>query len=158
HSFKQVKGPHHVDHHDLWIDPKNPRRLIDSNDGGVDISVNGGESWFAPPLPICQFYHIQVDQRTPYHISGAMQDMGTASGPSNSLSSAGIALADWHSVGGGEAGFTVPDPTDPHVVFGGEYGGYLSRYDHRTRQARNVSVYPTSTSGHGAGDLKYRFQ
>ncbi|HMF16282.1 MAG TPA: hypothetical protein VKE98_03705, partial [Gemmataceae bacterium] len=84
-TFKQVKGPHHVDHHDLWIDPKNPKRMIDSNDGGVDITVNGGDTWHAPPLPIAQFYHINVDNRVPYHVSGTMQDLGTASGPSNSL-------------------------------------------------------------------------
>src|SRR5262249_37837469 len=112
----------------------------------------------APNLPICQFYHINVDHHTPYHVSGTMQDMGTASGPSNSLSSAGILLCDWHGVGGGETGFTAPDPANPAVVFAGEYGGYLSRYDHRTRQARNVSAYPTDTSGHPAAALKYRFQ
>ena len=80
---------------------------------------------------------------------GTMQDIGTASGPSNSLSTAGIAPGDWHAVGGGEAGFAVPDPADPNIVYAGEYGGYVSRYDHRTRQARNVSVYPTNPSGHG---------
>jgi photosystem II stability/assembly factor-like uncharacterized protein len=157
-SFKQVKGPHHVDHHDLWIDPKNPKRMIDSNDGGIDISTNGGETWLAPLLPIAQFYHINVDNRVPYHVSGTMQDIGTASGPSNSLSSDGITRCDWHSVGGGETGHTMPDPADPNVVYAGEYGGYISRYDHRTRQARNVSIYPTNASGHGAEDLRYRFQ
>jgi photosystem II stability/assembly factor-like uncharacterized protein len=157
-NFKNVKGPHHVDHHDLWIDPNNPKRMIDSNDGGVDITTNGGESWYAPPLPICQFYHINVDSRTPYHVSGNIQDIGTASGPSNSLHSAGILLSDWHGVGGGETGFSMPDPSDPNIVYAGEYGGYLSRYDHRTRQARNISIYPTNPSGHGAEALRYRFQ
>jgi photosystem II stability/assembly factor-like uncharacterized protein len=157
-TFKRVKGPHHSDHHDIWIDPKNPRRIIDSNDGGVDISTNAGETWYAPPLPISQFYHIAVDSRTPYHVSGTMQDLGTAAGPTNSLSLGGIALAEWYGVGGGETGFTVPDPIDPDIVYAGEYGGYISRYDHRTRQARNVSIYPTNPSGHAAADLKYRFQ
>ena len=157
-SFVQVKGPHHVDHHDLWIDPQNPKRMIDSNDGGVDITNNGGQTWHAPPLPICQFYHINVDSRVPYHVSGNMQDMGTASGPSNSLSSEGIGARHWHTVGGGETGFTLPDPKDPNIVYAGEYGGYLSRYDHRTRQARNISIYPVNPSGHGAENWKYRFQ
>jgi photosystem II stability/assembly factor-like uncharacterized protein len=157
-TIARVKGPHHGDHHDVWIDPRNPRRIIDSNDGGVDISTNGGETWHAPPLPICQFYHVSVDNRTPYHVSGPMQDLGTASGPSNSLSSAGITLSDWHSVGGGETGFTAPDPSDPNVVYAGEYGGFISRYDHRTRQAKSIGVYPFDPSGHGAEDLKYRFQ
>ncbi|HEV3204729.1 MAG TPA: hypothetical protein VGY77_10105, partial [Gemmataceae bacterium] len=158
HSFKQVKGPHHVDHHDLWIDPKNPKRMIDSNDGGVDISNNGGETWFAPLLPIAQFYHVAADNQVPYHVSGTMQDLGTAAGPSNSLCTIGIPVSDWYMVGGGETGFTAPDPANPSVVYAGEYGGYISRYDHRTRQARNISIYPTNPSGHGAEDLRYRFQ
>ncbi len=157
-TFQRVKGLHHGDHHDLWIDPKNPKRMIDSNDGGVDISTNGGESWFAPPLPLCQFYHVAADNRVPYHVSGTLQDIGTASGPSNNLSTGGIAVNDWYSVGGGETGFTVPDPTDPNVVYAGEYGGYISRFDFRNRQATNVSIYPYNPSGHGAADLRYRFQ
>src|SRR5205823_3455795 len=135
-----------------------PRRMIDANDGGVDVTANGGETWYAPPLPIAQFYHIAADARVPYHVMGTMQDIGTASGPSNSLSTAGLAVTDWHPVGGGEAGSVAPDPADPDVVWAGEYGGYVSRYDHRTRQARNVSAYPTNPSGHGAEDLRYRFQ
>ncbi len=157
-TFKRVKGPHHVDHHDLWIDPKDPRRLIDSNDGGVDITTNGGATWMAPPLPLGQFYHISADTRVPYHVAGTMQDLGTASGPSNSLSTGGIQRGDWYTVGGGETGFTVPDPTDPNVVYAGEYGGYISRFDFRTRQVRNVSIYPFDPSGRGAGELRYRFQ
>ncbi|MBM4071164.1 MAG: glycosyl hydrolase [Planctomycetes bacterium] len=157
-SFKKIKGPHHVDHHDLWIDPRNPRRMIDSNDGGVDITLNGGKTWHAPPLPICQFYHINCDNRVPYHVSGTMQDLGTASGPSNSLSDDGIAPGYWYGVGGGETGYTMPDPTDPDIVYAGEYGGYISRFNFRTRQARNVSIYPANPSGHGAKDMRYRFQ
>lgn len=157
-TFKQATGFHHGDHHDLWIDPLNPKRMIDSNDGGVDITTNNGETWYAPALPISQFYHINVDQRHPYHVSGTMQDLGTASGPSNSLASSGIALSDWYHIGGGETGFTAPDPTDPNIVYAGEYGGYISRYDYRTKQARNVSIYPTNPSGHGADSLRYRFQ
>ncbi|MCS7047141.1 MAG: hypothetical protein NZO58_12355, partial [Gemmataceae bacterium] len=157
-TFQNVKGPHHPDHHDLWIDPTNPRRMIDSHDGGVDISTNGGETWHMPYLPIAQFYHISVDNSVPYRVLGNMQDQGTASGPSNSLCTAGISLSDWHTVGGGETGYSLADPDDPNVVYSGEYGGVLTRYDHRTRQARNISIYPTNPSGHGAGELRYRFQ
>ncbi|MCI0683152.1 MAG: hypothetical protein L0Y71_13705 [Gemmataceae bacterium] len=157
-TFKNIKGPHHVDHHDLWIDPKNPRRLIDSNDGGVDISTNNAETWHACRLPIAQFYHISVDNSVPYRVLGNMQDQGTASGPSNSLSSAGIALADWHTVGGGETGYSLADPTDPNIVYSGEYAGILTRYDHRTRQARSIAIYPTNPSGQGAVEQRYRFQ
>ena len=107
-TIKKVKGAHHGDHHDIWIDPKNPRRLIGGNDGGVDLSWDGGETWYAPALPLGQFYHVAADSSVPYRVSGAMQDLGTASCPSNSLSSGGIANDDCHDVGGGEAGFTAP--------------------------------------------------
>jgi photosystem II stability/assembly factor-like uncharacterized protein len=157
-SLLRVKGPHHGDHHDIWIDPKNPDRIIDSNDGGVDISTNGGQTWYAPPLPIAQFYHVSVDMRTPYRVSGTMQDIGTAQGPSHSLISDHIPLSEWYPVGGGETGFTASDPEDPNIVYAGEYGGYITRYDHRTRQAKSIGVYPYNPSGHAAGDLEHRFQ
>jgi photosystem II stability/assembly factor-like uncharacterized protein len=158
HTIKSVKKIHHGDNHDVWIDPKDPRRMIAANDGGVDLSTDGGVSWYAPPLPISQFYHVSADSSVPYRVMGAMQDLGTASGPSNSLSSAGITYGDWHTVGGGEAGFAVPDPSDPAVVYAGEYFGIITRYDRRTRQARNVSAWPDNPSGHGAEFPRYRFQ
>jgi photosystem II stability/assembly factor-like uncharacterized protein len=87
-----------------------------------------------------------------------MQDLGSISGPSNSLARSGIALADWHDVGGGEAGYTAPDPNDPDVVYAGEYAGVITRYDHRTRQSRMIGAYVENPSGHGAVDMKYRFR
>ena len=132
--------------------------MIGGNDGGVDLSLNGGETWYAPPLPISQFYRIGVDNRNPYHVSGTMQDLGSIAGPSNSLSGSGISLADWYSVGGGEAGYTLHDPSDPNIVYAGEYAGVITRYDHRTRQARMVGSYVDNPSGHGAADMKYRFR
>lgn len=157
-TIKAVKGFTHGDHHDMWIDPKDPKRMITAMDGGVDISTDGGKSWRGVALPIAQFYHINCDNSVPYRVLGCMQDIGTASGPSNSLSGAGILISDWYGVGGGETGFAVPDPTDPNIVYAGEYGGFISRYDHRTRQARPIGIYPYDPSGHGAEDLKYRFQ
>jgi photosystem II stability/assembly factor-like uncharacterized protein len=157
-TFKRIKGPHHGDHHDVWIDPKNSKRIIASNDGGVDVTVDGGETWYAPHLPISQFYHVAADNRTPYHVMGNMQDLGTAAGPSNSLATDGITMRDWYAVGGGETGFAVPDPADPNIVYAGEYGGYLTRYSNRSRQARNVCIYPINPSGHDAAGLRYRFQ
>ena len=157
-TFKTVKGIHHGDHHDVWFDPRDSRRIIASNDGGVDVSVDGGESWYAPGLPISQFYHVNVDDRIPYHVHGNMQDLGTASGPSNSLSRSGITRFDWHDVGGGETGHTASVPGEPEIVYAGEYFGYLSRYDHRTRQARHVGIYPMDVSGQGAEEARYRFQ
>ncbi len=157
-TFAQVAHMHHGDNHDLWIDPKNPKRMIGGNDGGVDISEDGGETWVAPPLPIGQFYHVSADDDVPFNVAGALQDIGTAQGPSNSLSTAGILDTDWRGVGGGEAGFVVSAPGDPAIVYAGEYGGYISRYDRRTGEARDVSVYPDNPSGHGGEDLLYRFQ
>jgi photosystem II stability/assembly factor-like uncharacterized protein len=156
--FERVTGMHHGDNHDMWIDPRNPRRLIGSCDGGVNLSADGGASWSAPPLPISQFYHVAVDSRVPYFVSGCMQDLGSAYGPSNNLTSGGIGLGDWIDIGGGEAGFTVHDPTDPNLVYAGDYAGLITRFDRRTRHSRNMSVYPFNPSGHGAEDLRYRFQ
>ncbi len=157
-SLEIVRGIHHGDHHDLWYDPKNPKRIISCNDGGVDISTDGGKTWYAPSLPISQFYHVTADNRTPFSVAGAMQDIGTTQGPSNSLRAGGIRNTDWYGVGGGEAGWVVSDWADPNIVYAGEYGGIFTRYDHRTQQARNVTVFPEDPSGHGAADFRYRFQ
>lgn len=157
-TWKRVQGIHHGDHHDVWIDPKNPERIITANDGGVDLTSNAGETWFFPRLPIGQCYHVAVDNQTPYRVSCALQDLGTASGPSNSLSDDGINFGDWYDVGGGEAGHTAHDPSNPNIVYAGEYLGYFTRYDQRTRQARHVGAWPDNQSGHGALDSKYRFQ
>jgi photosystem II stability/assembly factor-like uncharacterized protein len=157
-TIRKVPQPHHGDHHDIWIDPHNPMRILDGNDGGVDISWDGGKTWHAPRLPIGQLYHVSVDDSVPYRVSGALQDLGTASGPSDSLASGGITLADWHEIGGGEAGHTAHDPSDPNLAWAGEYLGIITRYDHRTGMARNVSIYPDNMSGHGAADGRYRFQ
>jgi photosystem II stability/assembly factor-like uncharacterized protein len=157
-TFKRVDGTHHSDHHDIWIDPKNPDRMIESNDGGVGITTDGGKTWVAPPLPVSQCYHVSTDTRTPYRVMACMQDLGSASGPSNSLKSHGIGLGDWHQVGGGEAGFAFADPTDPDIVYAGEYGGIMTRYDHRTGQARNITVNQFNPSGIDPAKMKYRFQ
>ncbi|HEU0108604.1 MAG TPA: glycosyl hydrolase [Vicinamibacteria bacterium] len=157
-TWKKVKGIHHGDHHDLWIDPADTRRMISANDGGVDVTLDGGESWFSPRLPIGQCYHVDADNSQPYRVSCALQDLGTGSGPSNSLSSDGINYGDWYDVGGGEAGHTASDPSDPSIVYAGEYLGILTRYDHRTGQARAVGAWPDNQSGHGDEDGRYRFQ
>jgi len=156
-TFKQ-KFLSHGDHHDLWIDPKDPKRMIGADDGGVDVSTDGGETWKPAALPIGQFYHIAVDNRVPFQVAGALQDIGTAQGPSNSLSFRGINNADWHGVGGGEAGWVASDPEDPNVVYAGEYLGIITRYDHRTGEERNVSAWPDNPSGWAAKDMTYRFQ
>jgi len=146
------------DYHDVWIDPEDPGRMIVGSDGGVSLSWDGGESWYRPALPIAQLYHVTTDTRRPYRVLGSLQDNGTASGPSNSLHWGGIYLSDWYPVGGGEAGHVAADPENPDVVYAGEYLGYISHFDGRTGQARNVSAYPWNGSGHGAVDLEHRFQ
>jgi photosystem II stability/assembly factor-like uncharacterized protein len=156
-SVRSVKGGG-WDYHDVWIDPENTRRMIVGSDAGVSLSQDGGATWVRPPIPISQFYHLSVDTSTPYRVLGSLQDFGTVSGPSNSLHSGGILWSDWHSVGGGEAGHVVADPSDPNIVWAGEYLGYLSRFDRRTSQAPHMGVYPDDGSGHGAEDLRYRFQ
>jgi photosystem II stability/assembly factor-like uncharacterized protein len=153
-----TKGPHHGDYHDLWIDPANPRRMIVGNDGGVDVTVDGGDKWFTPLLPLGQFYHVAVDTRVPFHLSGAQQDVGTAAAPSNSLNRAGLLPSDWYNVGGGEAGHTAHSAADPNIVYAGEYLGYISAFDYRTRQSRAISAWPENPSGHGGEDMRYRFQ
>ncbi len=157
-TLEFVRGIHHGDHHDVWFDPKNPKRMISCNDGGVDVSTDGGATWYAPALPLGQFYHVSADNRIPFFVAGAMQDIGTAQGPHNSLRSGGIRNTDWYGVGGGEAGWVVSDWSDPNIVYAGEYGGIFTRYDRRTGQARNMTVFPEDPSGHGAADFKNRFQ
>jgi len=156
-TVRAVKGGG-WDYHDVWIDPTDTSRVIAASDAGVSLSMDGGATWFWPALPISQFYHLSVDTNTPYRVLGSLQDYGTVSGPSNSLHRGGIFISDWHSVGGGEAGHVVADPTDPETVWAGEYLGYISRFDGRTGQAPHVGIYPDNGSGHGAEDLKYRFQ
>ena len=156
-SVRSVKGGG-WDYHDVWIDPLNTRRMIVGSDAGVSLSRDGGDSWLRPALPISQFYRLSVDSSRPYRVMGSLQDFGTVSGPSNSLHGGGILYSDWHSVGGGEAGHVVADPSDPDVVYAGEYQGFISRWDGRTGQAPHVGIFPDNGSGHGAGDLRYRFQ
>lgn len=146
------------DNHDMWIDPTNPDRMLVGNDGGIRISMNHGQNWNRPRLPNAQMYHVYVDNRIPYYVYGNRQDGPSTRGPSNSLTRGGITSCLWHSVGGGESGFAVPDPVDNNIVWSGHYESMLDRYDLCTGQARAVSAWPDSTIGRHAALLKYRFQ
>ena len=162
-SWQSVKGPMHGDHHDVWIDPSNPRRLMTGNDGGIALTVDGGATWAAPALPTPQFYHIDVDDRVPYHVGGTIQDWGTASGPAYVLrtgedGSGGPNLGDFYRVGGGEAGDFVFDRGAAGHIYAGEYSGYISHYQEGTGNFRNISAYPRNFSGVPAKEAKYRFQ
>ncbi|HEX7734958.1 MAG TPA: hypothetical protein VF458_08845 [Ktedonobacteraceae bacterium] len=156
-TFFDVDTPH-GDNHDLWIDPADPARMIESNDGGACVSFNGGKSWSTIyNQPTAEFYHVTTDNRVPYRIYGAQQDNSTISLPSRSPL-AGITQSDWYDVGGGESGYIAVRADDPDIVYAGNYQGLITRYDHRTRQSRNIAVWPELASGWGAGSQKYRFQ
>src|SRR5438874_1196663 len=156
-TFLELSIPH-GDHHDLWIDPKDPKRIINGNDGGAVVTFNGGESWSSVyNQPTAEFYHVITDTQTPYRIYGAQQDNTTMTVPSRSAI-AGITAADSFAIGGGEAGYVAVRADDPNIVFAGNYQGLLTRYDRRTGQARNIMVWPESSAGEGAGALKYRMQ
>ena len=148
----------HGDHHDLWIDPKNPSRMIVADDGGAQVSFDGGNNWSTENnQPTAQIYRVSTDNSYPYCILGAQQDNSTIRIKSRT-SGAGITDKDWESTAGAESGFVVADPLNPDVVYGGNYGGYLSRLDHRTGENRAINVWPDNPMGAGADVLKYRFQ
>jgi photosystem II stability/assembly factor-like uncharacterized protein len=152
-----VVGRPFSDNHDLWIDPDDPDRLILGNDGGARISFNGGRTWSSEDnQPTAQIYRVATDHRVPYWLYGAQQDNTTIAIPS-AAPGPGIGASDWHPVGGGECGWVAPDPRDPEVVYGGGYGGEITRYDHRTRQAREITAWPQQIDGQATRDLRYRF-
>jgi photosystem II stability/assembly factor-like uncharacterized protein len=156
-TFTPVGTPH-GDNHDLWIDPDDPQRMIEGNDGGVNVTHDGGLSWTAQDnQPTGQFYHAITDDAFPYLVYGAQQDNTTVAIASRTAGY-GIGRADWYPVGGGESGFIAPKPGDPAIVYAGSYDGYLSRLDHRTGQERDVNPYPDNPMGWGAEGAKYRFQ
>ena len=156
-TYTQIRTPH-GDNHALWIDPRNPLRMIEGNDGGATITFDGGKSWSSLyTQPTAQLYHVTTDNQFPYRVYGAQQDNSTISIPSRSDYGA-ITQSEWYPVGGCECGYIAVRPDDPNIVYAGCYGGTLTRYDHRTRQARDISVWPDNPMGWGAKHLKYRFQ
>ena len=156
-TFTRLRVPH-GDTHDLWIDPKDSKRLISGNDGGATISVDGGESWSSiMNQPTAQFYHVTTDDRFPYRIYGAQQDNTTVSTLSRSDDGI-ISREDWYSVGGGESGYIAPKPGDPNTVIAGTYTGTLTRYDVRTHDTKDISVGLNNYDGLPASAVPNRFQ
>ena len=156
-SFDSISTPH-GDHHDLWIAPNDPQRMAIADDGGVQISLNRGATWSTyENQPTAQFYRVTTDDHFPYRIYGAQQDNSTVR-ILHRTDRGNISERDWEPTAGGESGHLAPDPKDPEIVYGGSYGGYLTRFNHRTREIRNIHVWPDNPMGHGAGDAKYRFQ
>jgi len=153
----------HGDNHDMWIASNDSNRMIEANDGGGTISVNGGETWTPEPMPTAQFYHVITTKHVPYHICGAQQDNSTAcvssqlaqGGPGGS---GGGADQVFYSVGGGESGYIASDPRNPDIFYAGSYGGLISRLDRRTGQERAINPYPDNPMGYASGDIAERFQ
>jgi photosystem II stability/assembly factor-like uncharacterized protein len=156
-TFTAVPTPH-GDNHDLWIDPHNPLRMINGNDGGACVTFNGGLSWSSIyNQPTAEFYHVIADTRQPYRLYGSQQDNSAISIPSLASSGA-ITYTDAWVPGGGESGYIAVRPDQPDVVFAGSYSGIMTRYDHRTEQIQDITVWPEQNAGWAAKDLKYRFQ
>ena len=156
-TYSEVQTPH-SDYHDLWIDPKDPKRMVNGSDGGASVTFNGGRTWSSMDnQPTAQFYAVITDRGTPYRVYGSQQDNTTVSIASRT-SGAGITQTDWHPVGGGESGYLAPTPSNPPVVYGGSYFGLMTRYDERTGESQNVTVWPDYNGGRTAAEVKYRFQ
>ena len=160
-TFKSIAQPH-GDNHDLWIAPDNPQRMVESNDGGADVSTNGGQTWTGQVYPTAQMYHVATTTDIPYQVCGAQQDNTTVCVPSDAgtnFRNPNAKPGDWlYEVGGGESGYIAPDPKDPNIFYAGSQGALLTRYDRRTGAARDVQVYPLFFSGMSAGSLKERWQ
>ncbi|HVS89325.1 MAG TPA: hypothetical protein VHF01_14035 [Candidatus Acidoferrum sp.] len=155
-SFERINAPH-GDHHGLWIDPNNPQRMINGNDGGATISIDGGKNWSTQMnQPTAQFYHVTADNDFPYRVYGTQQDNSSV-GIATASDHGYIDRSDWDAVGGGESGYVAVDPRDSHVVYAGSYFGYISRLDRRTNQVQNIQQWPLDPDGYNAAAQKYRY-
>ena len=156
-TFNKIKVPH-GDNHGLWIDPLNTRRMIQTDDGGATVTVDGGDHWTKQDnQPTAQFYHVIADNRFPYHLYGSQQDNSSVAIASRG-SEGTIERQDWYPVGGGEAGYIAPYLPDPDIVFAGDYQGLLTMFDRRTGQAKVVGASAVLSDGKGAAGLEHRFQ
>lgn len=155
-TFPQNIQVPHGDNHDMWIARDNPDRMIEANDGGANVSTNGGRTWTAEEFATAQMYHVTTTTHFPYKICGAQQDNSTLCGPSRKAG--GIVLSDWVDAGGGESGYIAASPRNPDLVFAGSYGGLLTRKDMRTGLEWNVNPWPDNPMGISSEDLKYKFQ
>ncbi|MCZ6917491.1 MAG: glycosyl hydrolase [Gemmatimonadetes bacterium] len=159
-TFRPIRVPH-GDNHDLWIAPSDPNRMINANDGGANVSFNGGESWTAQDYSTAQFYRVMTTNHTPYMICGGQQDNSTACIPSkgwNHLSNTAGGPGFLFSVGGCESGYVANSSADPNIFFAGCYGGSLSRYNHANGEQRLVNVWPDNPMGQSSEDLIERVQ
>ena len=152
-----LKNAPHGDHHDLWIDPNNNMRMVIADDGGAQVSNDGGENWSTYfNQPTAQFYRVSTDNSFPYRIYGAQQDNSTVRIKHRSSGSS-ITERDWEPSAGGESAHLAPDPKNNEIVFGGTYKGYMMMQDHSNGQIRSVNIWPDNPAGSGAEVMKYRF-
>ena len=152
-----LKNAPHGDHHDLWIDPNNNMRMVMADDGGAQVSNDGGDNWSTYfNQPTAQFYRVSTDNSFPYRIYGAQQDNSTVR-IKHRASSSSITERDWEPSAGGESAHLAPDPKNNDIVFGGTYKGYMMMQDHSNGQIRSVNVWPDNPAGSGAEVMKYRF-
>ena len=157
HTWAVVPVPH-GDTHQLWIDPKDSRRLINANDGGGTVSLDAGVTWSSEDnQPTAQFYHVTTDNQFPYRIYGAQQDNSTVSIASRS-DDGRIGARDFFPVAGCENAHIAVDPRKPSVTYGGCYTGILGRYDSQSREQRDISVWLSNFDGLPAADVPFRFQ
>ena len=156
-SYKTYNAPH-GDHHDLWISPEDNQRMIIGDDGGAQVSFDAGENWSTyMNQPTSQFYRVTTDNHFPYRIYGAQQDNSTVR-IAHRTQGRFIGESDWETTAGGESAHLAIDPTNNDIVYGGSYGGLLTRQNHKTGETRAINVWPDDPMGHGAEDFKYRFQ
>jgi photosystem II stability/assembly factor-like uncharacterized protein len=157
-TFTPIRTPH-GDNHALWIAHNDAQRMINGNDGGANVSYNGGGTWSRQDnQPTAQFYHVTTTTHFPYRVCGAQQDNSTVCIASRAIGAGGIDRTDWYPVGGCESGYISARRDDPDVTFAGCYHGTLERHDNKTGQERNISIWPDYAMGHGAAALKYRWQ
>lgn len=154
-TYRTIR-PQHGDNHDLWIDPTDPQRMINSNDGGANVSVNGGATWTDEDYPTAQLYHVATTKDFPYQVCGAQQDNSTVCVPSEG--GRGRGGSPMYSVGGGESGYIAPSPVNPNIFYAGSQGALITRYDRSNGQVRDIQPYPRFFSGEPSSALKERWQ
>lgn len=156
-TFKGFEAPH-GDHHDLWVAPENPDRMIIGDDGGAQVTYDGGETWSTyHNQPTSQFYRVVTDNHFPYRIYVAQQDNSTLR-IAHRTTGGSISEEDWEETAGGESAHITVDPLNNDIVYGGSYDGFLTRVNHKTGSVRGINVWPDNPMGHGAEGMKYRFQ
>ena len=155
-TFKNMNTPHGDNHH-LWVNPHNNQIMINSNDGGANVSQNGGKSWSTQQnQPTAQFYRVIADDQVPYHIYGGQQD-NSAIGIKSRTNDGGIDWKDWYSVAGCESAFLAFNSIDPKLIFGGCYQGIIERWDRASSESKSIKEYPELSLGNAPNTFKYRY-